>query len=338
MRKFLIIFLLLASLTTAQAQKYACVNTDYIMRSVPEYNQALAKINKFIAEWQQELQNKQQEVDELRQQYQQEAYLLPDNLKQRRQDEIHNKESELRSLQQQRFGAGGDLDQKRAELLLRQVEWLHPMEVQGMIKALAPTRGLVSNKAVLAKNNLENINLKSKITNRTKMKKGFIVVLVALLAFGGSAMAQKNIKLGHINSNDLMQIMPGRDTAMALLQKEVEDLQTEMEEMKKEYETQVNNYLAKKDQLSELIRKSKESDIQKMAERIETFQANAQKLLEERQEALLKPIVDRAKAAIEEVGKENGYTYIFDAGVGTVLYSQDSDDIMPLVKKKLGLK
>ena len=170
------------------------------------------------------------------------------------------------------------------------------------------------------------------------MKKGFIVVLVALLAFGGSAMAQRNIKLGHINSNDLMQIMPGRDTAMNLLQKEVEDLQAEMEEMKKEYETQVNNYLAKKDQLSELIRKSKESDIQKMAERIETFQSNAQKLLEERQEALLKPIVDRAKAAIEEVGKENGYTYIFDAGVGTLLYSQDSDDIMPLVKKKLGLK
>jgi outer membrane protein len=170
------------------------------------------------------------------------------------------------------------------------------------------------------------------------MKKGFIVVLIALLAFGGSAMAQKNVKLGHINSNDLMQIMPGRDTAMALLQKEVEDLQSELEAMKKEYETQVNAYLAKKDQLSELIRKSKESDIQAMGARIEQFQNNAQKLLEDRQEELLKPIVDRAKAAIEEVGKENGYTYIFDAGVGAVLYSQDSDDIMPLVKKKLGLK
>ena len=170
------------------------------------------------------------------------------------------------------------------------------------------------------------------------MKNGFIVVLVALLAFGGSAMAQKNVKLGHINSNDLMQIMPGRDTAMALLQKEVEDLQSELEAMKKEYETQVNAYLAKKDQLSELIRKSKESDIQAMGARIEQFQNNAQKLLEDRQEELLKPIVDRAKAAIEEVGKENGYTYLFDAGVGAVLYSQDSDDIMPLVKKKLGLK
>ena len=170
------------------------------------------------------------------------------------------------------------------------------------------------------------------------MKKGFIVVLVALLAFGGSAMAQKNIKLGHINSNELMQIMPGRDTAMAMLQKDVEDLQAEMDAMKKEYETRVNDYLAKKDQLSELIRKTKESDLQAMGARIEEFQKNASAQLEERHEALLKPIVDRAKAAIEQVGKENGYTYIFDAGVGAVLYSQDSDDIMPLVKKKLGLK
>ena len=117
MRKYLFIALLLLALAPVQAQKYACVNTDYIMRNMPEYSQALNKINKYIEEWQQELQNKQQEVDELRQQYQQEAYLLPDNLKQRRQDEIHNKETELRALQRQRFGTEGDLEQKRAELL-----------------------------------------------------------------------------------------------------------------------------------------------------------------------------------------------------------------------------
>ena len=117
MRKYLFIALLLLVLAPVQAQKYACVNTDYIMRNMPEYSQALNKINKYIEEWQQELQNKQQEVDELRQQYQQEAYLLPDNLKQRRQDEIHNKETELRALQRQRFGTEGDLEQKRAELL-----------------------------------------------------------------------------------------------------------------------------------------------------------------------------------------------------------------------------
>lgn len=117
MHKLHILILLLTLLSPAYAQKYACVNTDYILRNMPEYNQALNKINKFVVEWHQELQNKQQEIDELRQQYQQEAYLLPDNLKQRRQDEIYNKETELRSLQNQRFGAGGDLEQKRAELM-----------------------------------------------------------------------------------------------------------------------------------------------------------------------------------------------------------------------------
>ena len=117
MRKSLVLILLMALLPTAYAQKYACVNTDYIFRSMPDYTQALNKINKFVTEWQQELQNKQQEVDELRQQYQQESYLLPENLKQRRQDELHNKETELRALQRQRFGTGGDLEQKRAELL-----------------------------------------------------------------------------------------------------------------------------------------------------------------------------------------------------------------------------
>ena len=108
---------LLVKMPNVQAQKYACVNTDYIMQNIPEYNQALSRLNKYIEQWRQELQTRQQELDELRQQYQQESYLLPENLKQRRQDEIKTKETELRSLQQQRFAAGGDLDQKRAELL-----------------------------------------------------------------------------------------------------------------------------------------------------------------------------------------------------------------------------
>lgn len=118
MKKIVLSVLLILALAPAmQAQKYACVNTEVILHSLPEYNQAMNKINKYIEEWQKELVAKQQEIDELREQFQQEAYLLPENLKQRRQDEIHNKETELRSLQQQRFATGGDLDQKRAELM-----------------------------------------------------------------------------------------------------------------------------------------------------------------------------------------------------------------------------
>ena len=117
MKRLLLILTAVLLFGSIQAQKYACVNTEYILHSVPEYTQALNKLNRYAEEWKQEIQTKQQEVDELRQQYQQEAYLLPDNLKQRRQDEIHTKETELRELQRQRFGTGGDLDQKRAELL-----------------------------------------------------------------------------------------------------------------------------------------------------------------------------------------------------------------------------
>lgn len=170
------------------------------------------------------------------------------------------------------------------------------------------------------------------------MKKGFIAVMIALLAFGGSAMAQKTIKLGHINSNELMQIMPGRDSAQAVLQAEVTELEETLKSMQAEAEKRYNEYVAGQAGWTELIRQTKQREIQDMAARIQEFQENAQKQLQDREAELLKPLIDRAKKAIEDVAREGGYTYILDAGSTTVLYSQDSDDIMPQVKKKLGLK
>ena len=99
------------------AQKYACVNTDYVLKSIPDYANAQKRLDKYVEDWQAELQEKQGELDAMRVEYEQESYLLPDNLKKRRQEEIKAKEQAIRELQQQRFGAGGDLDKKRAELL-----------------------------------------------------------------------------------------------------------------------------------------------------------------------------------------------------------------------------
>ncbi len=152
-----------------------------------------------------------------------------------------------------------------------------------------------------------------------------------------ASMAQKNVKLGHINSNELMQIMPGRDSAQAAFQKEVEDLQATLKTMQDELETRYNEYRAKESQMSDLIKQTKQRELQDMGARMEEFQKNAQQQLQDREQELLKPIIDRAKKAIEEVGKERGYTYIFDSGVGALLYQQDSEDIMPFVKAKLNL-
>ena len=167
------------------------------------------------------------------------------------------------------------------------------------------------------------------------MKKTLIVMAICLFAFGGNAMAQKNLKLGHINSQELMQIMPGRDSVQTVLQNEVTELENTLKQMQAEAEKRYNDYVANQAGWTELIRQTKQREIQDMSARIQEFQENAQKQLQEREAELTKPIIDRAKKAIEDVARDGNYTYIFDGAA--LLYSQDSEDIMPLVKKKLGI-
>ncbi len=170
------------------------------------------------------------------------------------------------------------------------------------------------------------------------MKKSLILLFAAMLAFSASAFAQKTIKLGHINSSELMQIMPGKDSAQAAFEAEVKVLEGELKAMQEELEKKYTDYQERKAQLSDLLRTTKEQELSDLQQRIQVYQQNAQKKLQEKEAELLQPIIDKAKQAISAVAKENGYTYIFDTSAGTLLYQQDSDDILSLVKKKLGLK
>jgi outer membrane protein len=170
------------------------------------------------------------------------------------------------------------------------------------------------------------------------MKKSLILLFAAVFAFGTSAMAQKTIKLGHINSSELMQIMPGKDSAQAAFEAEVKVLEGELSAMQEELQKKYTDYQERKSQMTELIRTTKEQELNDLNQRIQVYQQNAQQKLQEKEKELLQPIIDRAKQAISDVAKENGYSYIFDTSAGTLLYQQDSDDIFSLVKKKLGLK
>jgi len=167
------------------------------------------------------------------------------------------------------------------------------------------------------------------------MKKTFIVIAMALLSFG-TAFAQKSVKLGHIDSNELLKIMPGRDSAQAKLQREMTELEGALQNMQMELQQLYNDYMAKESQMSDLIKQVEQKKLQETGARIEEFQKNAQLQLQESEKALLTPIIDRAKEAIRKVAKDNGYTYIFDSAVGVTLY-EGGDDILPLVKKELGL-
>jgi outer membrane protein len=91
--------------------------------------------------------------------------------------------------------------------------------------------------------------------------------------------------------------------------------------------------------MTDLIRKTKENELQDILQRIQNFQVEAEQDLARQRAELLRPIQEKAFKAVNEVAEENGFTYIFDMGTGAVLYASDNtEDILPLVKKKLGLE
>jgi len=164
-----------------------------------------------------------------------------------------------------------------------------------------------------------------------------IIVVLVFLCYSAGLNAQSKAKFGHIDSNELLQAMPGKDSAQAKLKEYTKTIEEQFQGMQTELETKYQDFLAKESTMTDLIKQTKTKELQEMQARIDEFQTSAQKDLQNKEAELLTPIIDKAKKAIEDVAKEGGYTYVFDSGVGVLLYSEPSDDILPLVKKKLGI-
>jgi outer membrane protein len=116
-KSFLFIALLLTAALWSHAQRYAVIDSKYILGKIPEYKTAQEQLDQLSAQWQQEIERKQTEVDRLYREYDVEQVMLSDELKKKREDEIFNKEKEVRDLQKKRFGFEGDLFKKRQELI-----------------------------------------------------------------------------------------------------------------------------------------------------------------------------------------------------------------------------
>lgn len=168
------------------------------------------------------------------------------------------------------------------------------------------------------------------------MKK-ILITLVALTLVVGASFAQ-GVKLGHINSNQLLSIMPETKAADSILQKFGTSLQNQLQTMNTEYESKVGDYKKNEPSMLDAVKEMKVKEITDLEDRIREFQQSAQDNIGKKKEEIYAPILKKAEEAIKGIAKEKGYTYIFDAGVGVLLYSQDSDDILPMVKAKLGLK
>ena len=109
--------IIIFSINIASAQKFAYVNTQYILENIPDYKTAQQNLDNLSITWQKEIEDKYAIIDKLYKAYQAEQVLLTEEMKRRRQDEISQKEKDVKDLQKQRFGYEGDLFKKKQEVV-----------------------------------------------------------------------------------------------------------------------------------------------------------------------------------------------------------------------------
>lgn len=175
------------------------------------------------------------------------------------------------------------------------------------------------------------------------MKKqfAFIALLVGLMmssvAFGQETKASK---IGHINADELLQMMPEMADAQKKLEEYGRQLEKDLTEMEKEFETKVSEFRTNEKMMTQLARQTKTEELQSLQMRIQDYSQKAQQDLQQQQMELLSPIIEKATKAVKEVAREQGFTYILDSSQSkaVVIFAENGENIMPLVKAKLGIQ
>jgi outer membrane protein len=117
MKKIIASLVILLFSTATFAQKFAYVDTKYILENIPEYTKAQKTLDDISAEWQKDIEKKYKEIDDMYKAYQNEQVLLTDEMKKKREEEITKKEKNVKDLQKAKFGYEGELFKKSQELI-----------------------------------------------------------------------------------------------------------------------------------------------------------------------------------------------------------------------------
>jgi outer membrane protein len=167
-----------------------------------------------------------------------------------------------------------------------------------------------------------------------------IAALVIIVSLAGKSTFAQSFKFGHVNSDELIQALPEFDSAKVKLDKFQKELVNALELMSVELNNKNDAYTKESKNLTDIVRKTKEQELMDMQKRIQDFQTGAQQQMQDKQAELFQPILAKVDKAIKDVGKENGYLYIFDVAKGALLYFDDtkSTNVLPLARAKLGLK
>ena len=170
------------------------------------------------------------------------------------------------------------------------------------------------------------------------MRKIFSALLAAVLfTLAPVTSVKAQSKTAHINFTELVQLLPEFKTASESLQKITKEYQGQIDQLTQEFKTK-NEALEKEGAtLQPAIKALRIKDLQDIQKKYEEFKQTAQTDIQKRREELFAPIVKKAKDAVEQVAKEKGYGYVIDSSSAQYVYMNPADNILDLVKKKLGL-
>ena len=168
------------------------------------------------------------------------------------------------------------------------------------------------------------------------MRKSYLSSILFLLFSVTLCVSQK---YAYLNSTQLLLEMPEVKAADANLETFQKSLIAKGEEMVKTFEEKYNSYVqeAQSGVLSGIQVQQKESELTLEQQAIQKYEQEVQQLIGAKREELYKPILDKVKVIVEQVGKDNGYAMIFDSSVGGLLYAVEADNILATVKSKLGI-
>lgn len=167
------------------------------------------------------------------------------------------------------------------------------------------------------------------------MKKIIKISLVFIFVIG--LMNSYAQKFGHIDANKIISVMPEKEKATKDIQDYYKQLEDEMAKMQDELKKKYDEFTAKQETMPEMIKQTKQKELEDMNTRIQSFQQQAQQDVQKKEQELMQPIYEKVRKAIKDVGDENKFMYIFDVSV-LLHYSSESKDVFDLVKTKLGIK
>jgi len=165
------------------------------------------------------------------------------------------------------------------------------------------------------------------------MKK--ITLIIALFCFTSVTIFAQGVKFGHVSPEEIMELIPGFDTARTAMMEYQNGLQKEGEEMYKELQLKQQQYEREVANYSQAVRQVKEDELKAMYARIQEFSAAIEESIEQRKYELLLPFQNKIIDAIASIAKEEKFTYIFNKSL--LSYYEQGEDITTKVKIKLGI-